>query len=313
MLDSPGLGDADRCHLNYAFAKMNEDLGNLRSAFENYVAGGVIRRRFMVYDQKQDELLFKKIKTALPKLKQIDFNSHDEPKNLTPIFILGMPRSGTTLVEQIISAHSEVNGAGELKLLGQLGGAIGLGKKAASQKKLLQVRESYLEKLNKLSSGKKIVTDKMPQNFLYLGLISVIFPEAKIIHVKRDPAATCWSNFKHYFSADGLEYSYILKDTVRYFKLYRDLMDFWHENLDIEIYDLNYDNLTNEQEIETKNLVNFLDIGWEDACLSPHSNKRSVRTASQLQVRKKVYTGSSDVWRKFEPYLDGIFDELPEL
>ena len=313
LLENPGLEDADRCHLNYAFAKMNEDLGNLRSAFENYVAGGVIRRKLMVYDQKQDELLFKKIKTALPKLKQIDFNSHNEPKNLTPIFILGMPRSGTTLVEQIISAHSEVNGAGELKFLGQLGGTIGLGKKAASQKELLQVRESYLEKLNKLSSGKKIVTDKMPQNFLYLGLISIIFPEAKIIHVKRDPAATCWSNFKHYFSADGLEYSYILKDTVRYFKLYQDLMDFWHENLDIEIYDLNYDNLTNEQEIETKNLVNFLDIGWEDACLSPHSNKRSVRTASQLQVRKKVYTGSSDVWRKFEPYLDGIFDELPEL
>ena len=111
-----------------------------------------------------------------------------------------MPRSGTTLVEQIISAHSEVNGAGELKFLGQLGGTIGMGKKDASQKELLQVRECYLEKLNKLSNGKKIVTDKMPQNFLYLGLISIIFPEAKIIHVKRDPAATCWSNFKHYFS-----------------------------------------------------------------------------------------------------------------
>ena len=147
---------------------------------------------------------------------------------------------------------------------------------------------------------------------MYIILILASIPEVKIIYVKLNPAATCWSNFKHYFSADGLEYSYILKDTVRYFKLYQDLMDFWHKNLDIEIYDLNYDNLTNEQEIETKNLVNFLDIGLEDACLSPHSNKRSVRTASQLQVRKKVYTGSSDVWRKFEPYLDGIFDELPE-
>ena len=201
---------------------MNEDVGNLGGAFENYVAGGAIRRKLMVYDQKQDELLFKKIKTALPKLKQINFNSHNEPKNLTPIFILGMPRSGTTLVEQIVSAHSEVNGAGELKFLGQLGEAIALGKKTASKEKLLQVRKFYLEKLNKLSDGKKIVTDKMPQNFLYLGLISIIFPEAKIIHVKRNPGATCWSNFKHYFSADGLGYSYNLNDTVRYFKLYED-------------------------------------------------------------------------------------------
>ena len=310
LLERPGLEDADRCHLNYALAKMNEDLGNLGSAFENYVAGGAIRRKLMVYDQKQDELLFKNIKMVLPKLRKIDFNSYNNSKNLTPIFILGMPRSGTTLVEQIISAHSEVKGAGELKFIGQLGGAIGLGKKAPSKEKFLQVREFYLEKLNKLSGGKTMVTDKMPQNFLYLGLISIIFPEAKIIHVKRDPAATCWSNFKHYFSADGLEYSYNLKDTVKYFKLYQDLMDFWHENLDIKIYDLNYENLTNEQEIETKKLINFLDIGWEDACLAPHSNKRSIRTASQLQVRRKVYKGSSNIWRKFEFYLNGTFDEL---
>lgn len=312
LLQKPGLKDADRCHLNYAFAKMNEDLGNLGDAFENYVAGGAVRRKLMVYDQKQDELLFKKIKTALPKLKQIDFNSNKESKNLTPIFILGMPRSGTTLVEQIISAHSEVNGAGELKFLGQLGGAIGLGKKAASEEKFLQVRKFYLEKLNKLSDGKKIVTDKMPQNFLYLGLISIIFPEAKIIHVKRDPAATCWSNFKHYFSADGLEYSYTLKDTVRYFNLYQDLMDFWYENLDIEIYDLNYDTLTIYQEQETQLLIKYLELDWEEACLTPQKNKRYIKTASKLQVRQKVYKGSSDVWRKFAPYLDGIFDELQE-
>ena len=211
LLKKPELKDADRCHLNYAFAKMNEDLGNLGIAFENYVAGGEIRRKLMFYDKKQDERLFKKIKIALPKLKKIDFNSNNEPKNLTPIFILGMPRSGTTLVEQVISAHSEINGGGELKFLGQLGGAIGLGKKPASKEKLLQVRKIYLDRLNKLSDGKKIVTDKMPQNFLYLGLISIIFPEAKIIHVKRDPAATCWSNFRQYFSADDLGYSYNLK------------------------------------------------------------------------------------------------------
>ena len=177
LLNKSELKDADRCHLNYAFAKMNEDIGNLGSAFENYVSGGAIRQKLLTYDQKKDELFFKKIKTTLPKLKQIDFNSHNGPKNLTPIFILGMPRSGTTLVEQIVSAHSEVTGAGELKFLGQFGGAIGLGKTAASIQKLLQLRKFYSEKLLKFSDGKKIVTDKMPLNFLYIGLISIIFPE----------------------------------------------------------------------------------------------------------------------------------------
>ncbi len=312
LLNKSELKDADRCHLNYAFAKMNEDIGNLGSAFENYVSGGAIRQKLLTYDQKKDELFFKKIKTTLPKLKQIDFNSHNGPKNLTPIFILGMPRSGTTLVEQIVSAHSEVNGAGELKFLGQFGGAIGLGKTAASIEKLLQLRKFYSEKLLKLSDGKKIVTDKMPLNFLYIGLISIVFPEAKIIHVKRDPSATCWSNFKHYFSAVGLEYSYSLKDTVSYYKLYQDLMDFWNKNLDIEIYNLSYDNLTLNQEQETKRLIEYLELDWEEACLNPQDNRRNIKTASQLQVRKKVYKGSSRVWQKFKPYLNGIFDELSE-
>ena len=199
-----------------------------------------------------------------------------------------------------------------MKDLGQLGGMISLGNQSASLEKLLEVRKSYLQKLSRLSGGKKFVTDKMPQNFLYIGLISTVFPEAKIIHVRRDPAATCWSNFKHYFSADGLEYSYSLKDTVSYYKLYQDLMDFWDKNLDIEIYNLSYDSLTLNQEQETKRLIEYLELDWEEACLNPQDNRRNIKTASQLQVRKKVYKGSSRVWRKFEPYLNGIFDELSE-
>jgi hypothetical protein len=116
---------------------MNEDLGNLGAAFTNYVSGGAIRQTLLEYDQKRDERFFEKTKTTLPKLKQIDFNSGNEPRNLTPIFILGMPRSGTTLLEQIVSAHSEVRGAGELKDLGQLGGMISLGNQSASLEKLL--------------------------------------------------------------------------------------------------------------------------------------------------------------------------------
>jgi hypothetical protein len=177
---------------------------------------------------------------------------------------------------------------------------------------ILDFRESYIEALKKRSDGRSIVTDKMPQNFLYVGLIFAAFPDAKVIHVNRDPAATCWSNYKHYFVAKSLGCSYDLDDIVTYFGLYKDLMQFWLGHYGDRIYNLNYDNLTINQDDETRRLIQYLGLEWENDCLSPQHNKRSVRTASQLQVRQKVYQGSSQQWRKFEPYLNGAFDQLTE-
>ena len=136
---------------------------------------------------------------------------------------------------------------------------------------------------------------------------------AKIIHVKRDPAATCWSNYKHYFTSEGLGYAYDIDDIARYFGLYQDLMQFWRSHYGDRIYDLHYDNLTINQEEETRSLLQYLELKWESGCLSPQKNKRSVQTASQQQVRQKVYQGSSQQWRKFEPFIKGAFDQLTEL
>ena len=314
LLKRKETNDGDKCRLHYASAKMKEDIGELEEAFKHFVAGGGLRKKLLSYNLKQDEELFSKIKATANRYESLNLQLAREQINSTPIFILGMPRSGTTLVEQILSCHSKVQAAGELMFLDRYAGKLCKGLQETTPRALLEVRHNYLQELGKISEGYSFVTDKMPQNFLYLGLILKVLPEAKIIHLKRDPAATCWSNFKQYFSAlgPGLGFSNDLSDTVGYFKLYSDLMKFWDKKYSNKIYNLNYDNLTNEQEIETKNLINFLDIGWEEACLSPHSKKRSVRTASQLQVRKKVYKGSSSVWRKFEPYLNGIFDELSE-
>jgi hypothetical protein len=203
-----------------------------------------------------------------------------------------------------------VQGAGELKFLSSLGGSIARGDKPLTIENMTEFHMKYLEELAKLSNGYQFVTDKMPHNFLYIALILKALPEAKIIHVKRNPAATCWSNFKHYFSSNGLGYSYDLSDTVQYFNLYQDLMNFWDDLYPDQIYHLDYDRLTVEQELETRQLVEHLGLDWEDACLSPHENKRSVRTASQQQVREKIYSGSSEEWRKYELYLDGAFDAL---
>ena len=151
----------------------------------------------------------------------------------------------------------------------------------------------------------------MPQNFRFIPLICAAFPEAKIIHVQRDSAATCWSNYKRYFVSKNIGYCYDLKDVVKYYKLYKDLMSLWQSEYSDRIYNLNYEDLTTDQDSQTRKLIKYLELNWEEACLSPHKNKRSVRTASQQQVRQKVYQGSSEAWRKYEPYLNGAFDSLP--
>ena len=310
MIQQSNLKDYDRCHLNYTFAKMKEDLGDLDAAYDNYVAGGKLRQKLMSYEFKQDELKFDQIKNTAPELKEFAFDKPIQAATNTPIFILGMPRSGTTLVEQIISSHSQVHGAGELPFLARFGDPLILGTQKIDSNNLLQIRKAYLDELEKISNGCQFVTDKMPSNFQSIALIFKALSEAKVIHVKRDPSATCWSNFKHYFSEKGLGYSYDLKDTVNYFKLYQELMDFWDRQYKDQIYHLDYDKLTLEQELETKKLIKYLELDWENTCLLPEENSRIVRTASQQQVRKKVYTGSSQEWRKFEPYLNGMFDEL---
>ncbi len=150
----------------------------------------------------------------------------------------------------------------------------------------------------------------MPLNFRYIPLICSALPEAKIIHVARDAAATCWSNYQHFFSADGLGYSHDLKDVVSYYALYKDLMQLWQDPCGDRICHLNYDRLTVNQEKETRSLIDYLSLVWDDSCLAPQENKRLVKTASSLQVRDKVYQGSSQRWLKYKPFLNGAFDSV---
>jgi tetratricopeptide (TPR) repeat protein len=306
-----GLNEDTRCHLSFALAKMYEDIGELDQNFTYLSSGNAMRKQLLNYSIDQDKNLFSKLKNAQPYLLKTLLDVKAGSIETIPIFILGMPRSGTTLVEQIISSHSEVLGAGELTHLFQLGLNLSADPTAINTAALSKLRNKYLSELSKLSDGKSIVTDKMPQNFLFIPLICAAFPEAKIIHVKRNAAATCWSNFKQYFPKNGLGYCYDLKDVVDYYKLYNDLTEFWQSQYGDRIYNLNYENLTTDQENQTRKLIKHIGLSWEEACLSPDKNKRSVKTASQQQVRQKVYKGSSEAWRKYEPYLNGAFDSLP--
>ena len=221
-----------------------------------------------------------------------------------------MPRSGTTLVEQIVSSHSQVNGGGELLFAKSLGEDLACGRASINGAALLAFRNGYLSALKVQSNGASFATDKLPHNFLYLGLICAAIPEAVVIHVARDKAAVCWANYTQNFARDGLSYSYDLDDILHYHGLYQDLMAYWHQAFPCSIYDLGYEVLTEHQEEETRKLIDHLGLEWDDTCLSPQDNTRNVATASNVQVRQKVYQGSSEKWKRYLPFLNGALDHL---
>ena len=310
LFKSEGLTDDAKCNLGFTLHKMYDDLGDLSKAFAYLSEGNALRKKVLRYSINQDESLFNKLIKVAPTLKRSSLKMDENYEGPKPIFILGMPRSGTTLVEQIIASHYDVTGAGELGYLAQWGHKLSLGFHSINTESLFEFRKRYLLELEKLSLGKNFITDKMPQNFRFIPLIFAAMPEAKVIHVKRSAAATCWSNYKQYFPTEDLGYCYDLNDVVSYYKLYADLMERWQDEYGGSIYNLRYEKLTTDTENETRKLIKHLTLNWDKACLSPHKNNRSIRTASQQQVRQKIYQGSSNSWRKYDPFLRGVFDSL---
>jgi Flp pilus assembly protein TadD len=312
LYSNHSLSDEKLCYLNFALAKSSEDLDQLSNSFKYYSQGNKIRKKLLNYnileDIKQFDLL-KKSNLIIKKNSFKNFNLSDKP---SPIFIVGMPRSGTTLVEQIVSSHSNVISGGELLYVSQFGNNIATGKSNVNTQILMNFREKYLEKIRILSNDSPVVIDKMTVNFKYIGLICTAFPDAKIVHVKRNSAATCWGIYKRNFLTEGLRFCYNLNDIVKYYELYKNLMQFWQEEYGNQIYNLNYEMLTIDQKDETKKLIQNLGLEWEEKCLMPQDNKRRVSTASSNQIREKIYQGSSQNWKKFKPFLNGILDHLDD-
>ena len=179
-----------------------------------------------------------------------------------------------------------------------------------SEKNFLSIRDGYLNNLSGLNISESIITDKMPINFENIGFILNAFPEAKIIHLKRDSMAICWSIYQHYFPNEGLGFAYNMQDLAKFYNSYTEIMAFWHDLFPNQIYDISYEDLTTNQEEETRKLLNYCDLDWDENCLNFHSNKRTVKTASSLQVREKMYQGSSEVWKKYETHLNPLINGL---
>lgn len=300
------LDVSDRANVCFALALVNEEEHNYSMTVKLLIEGGGYRREELRYKFEDESRVFETIhKTSKSLPAPISCVSSPET---VPVFITGMPRSGTSLVEQIISSHSIVGGLGELGFVNQICHKM-FHKGFITETDLQIFRNEYLLRIRQLNSTELFLTDKMPQNFLYLGLIARAFPEAKLINVQRNGAAVCWSNFKQYFASNSMGYSYDLDDTITYFQMYQKLMEHWTNDTKTVFYNLKYEKLVEHSDIEIERLLEFIGLETEEACFSPHMNPRNVATASQRQVRQKIYKGSSHAWEKFKPYMSARFLE----
>ena len=308
LINKKNLSEKDSTYLFFAMGKAQLDIGNSEKALQLINTGNSLRKKELKYKIQKSKDIFDKIKNNFKELNIK--NEKTSPDSISqPIFIVGMPRSGTTLVEQILSSHSSIYGAGELDFLDNAINLIDWQNNKIQKKDIIEIRKNYINELKKISKS-TYTTDKMPLNFRWIGFIAYAFPNAKIIHVKRDAMATCWSNYKNNFSRPGMSFTFDQVDIAEYYKLYEDLMDFWQKKFPKKIYELNYDKLTENQELESRKIFNYLGLKWENSVLEFHNNSRIVQTASNIQVRKKMYKGSSQQWKKYKPWLQPMLNNL---
>jgi len=305
--------------LHFALGKGYDDLGDYDQAFAHFDKGCRLKRSTLRYNPQDDTKMFDQIMSAFDKgLKDRLKGSYDESH--VPIFVLGMPRSGTTLTEQVIASHPEVYGAGELSSLLAIARRDIAGTpspdswKLLDQKRLEAWRTEYVRALRQHAPESPHITDKMPQNFLALGLIHLMMPNAKIIHVKRNPVDTCLSCFTNAFSNNNVKFSYDLAELGQYYVNYTRLMEHWRQVLPTETFmDVQYEDIVADQETQARRLIEYCGLEWDPACLDFHKNERSVRTASVAQVRKPVYSSSVERWRRYERHLEPLLDALGNL
>ncbi|MFQ5764642.1 MAG: sulfotransferase [Rhodospirillales bacterium] len=321
FLEAPELAESDRQVVHFRLAKALDDLGEYDAAFDHLQKANAIKLASL--EDGIDPAVDLLTRTA-------EVFGHDlltQPPgdgfaSDLPVFIVGMPRSGTTLVEQIVASHPDVHGAGETSHLEKLAGGMRSADDAGARypelgagmgpRDLLHIGETYVERLSAYSPDVRRITDKMPSNFRYLGLIRLALPKAKVIHCTRDPVATCFSCYQQGF-AGKLDFTYDLTHLGRYYRAYHDLMDHWRRVLGEWVLDVAYEDVVREPEGQIRRMLAFCGLPWNDACLSFHETKRPVRTASQAQVRKPIYATAVDHWRHYERHLGPLFEALGPL
>ncbi len=300
----------DAPFLHYAIGKDYEDLGRWDEAFKAYNAGAVARRKLVNHDEAAEEALFDSLQELLTK------NWFDAQKDgysdAAPVFVVGQPRTGTTLIERIMTAHSDVESAGELQQFGMAIKRVSemssprpmtaeIVKKAAGAD-MKALGDLYLNTTRAVRGSSPRFVDKLPVNYLYLPFIAAALPNAKIVHIVRDPMDSCFASYKQLF-ADAYYHSYDQEEMARHHVRYRKLMDRWRHVLGERILDVAYEDTVADIEPNARKIIDFLGLEWQDACLSFYEQKSAVTTASAAQVREAAHTRSVGRWKKFEKHL----------
>jgi Flp pilus assembly protein TadD len=305
--------------LHFAYAKALEDRDEHVRALDHFILGGKMKRAQLNYDEEETFAFFDSIKAAFPRQMFEDRSFEGVPDDRL-VFIVGMPRSGSTLVEQILASHPDVHGAGEVKhfsrTLGQLRDRFPsllrypqmMEQVTAAQLRI--VANSYISFMAEDAGTAKRITDKLLTNYFFVGLIHLLFPKARIVHTARNPVDTCLSGFTKLFK-DDMPHSYDLGELGRYYRKYRDLMEHWENVLPKGvIHRVVYEEMVADTDSTTKALIAFLDLPWDDTCLDFHKSARPVKTASVAQVRKPIYRTAVERWKKYGDSLQPLVDAL---
>jgi len=318
-----GLVDDDRLHFEFSLGKALEDAGEYQESFRHYAQGNAIRRKIFPYDADDNAKFVRRSKAHFT----ADFfasRAGSGAQACDPIFIVGLPRAGSTLIEQILASHSQVEGTMELPDLPRIaieifrdsasgGGGFAPAVAALDLGELRALGERYLaETRTQRKTDKPYFIDKMPNNYLYVGLIQLLLPNAKIIDARRHPLGCCFSGFKQHF-ARGQNFSYSLEDIGGYYRDYVELMAHIDTVLPGRVHRVFYESMIDDTEAEVRRLLDYCGLPFEDGCLKFYENERAVRTASSEQVRQPIFRGGVDQWRHFEPWLEPLKQALGEV
>ena len=318
ILADPETSESNGTGLGFALGKAYDDIGSYDTAFAHLERANGLARKTVDFDKAHIEQVIARHAATFDQAMMASAEGHGCESDV-PVFIVGMPRSGTTLVEQILASHPDVFGAGEMKDYSRI--ALGIPERIGSTLGYPEcmrevdvglwrvMGEEYLAGVRARAPGAARITDKMPSNFQFVGLIHMMLPNARIVHCMRDPLDTCLSCYRTQF-VHGQEFTYDLDELGFYYRHYAQLMEHWRRVLPGKMLDLAYEDVVADVESSARRLIAFCGLDWDDACLDFHATERPIRTASAAQVRRPIYTSSMERWRRYERHLGPLIEAL---
>ena len=320
MTQDEFINDNEKIYMSFALGKAFEDRGEYDKSFRNYQNGNSLKKEFTKFDLKLFDEECKNQKEVCTR-DLFDSKANWGLETKEPIFVLGLPRVGSTLIEQILASHSMVEATHELPNILALSHKLNLRKVqektsrypeillSLSAPQLKMIGEQYIKDAEIFRTNKPFFIDKMPNNFRHIGLIKLILPNAKIIDIRRNSMSACFSCYKQLF-AEGQEFTYDFGDLAGYYNNYVELMEHWNQVLPNQILSIKYEDLVNDFENSVNKILNYCNLDFEDECLSFYKNKRSVRTPSSEQVRQPIYKQGLDYWKNYDAYLGDLKRDL---